>query len=92
MPFGKEIGDLLHFERAFERDREVELPAEEEHAVCIGIFFRDRFDLIAQFQNRLDLAGQRFQRFDHAASFGGGKVSHPSEEQAEQRENSKLAT
>ena len=37
MAFGEEIGDLFHFERAFERDREIELPAEEKHAVRVDI-------------------------------------------------------
>src|SRR2546430_18598 len=32
MALGKEISDLLHLERAFERNRKVELPAEEEKA------------------------------------------------------------
>ena len=57
MPFGKEIGDLFHFERAFERDREIELPAEEKHAVRIDILFRNCLNLIAQSQNCFDLAG-----------------------------------
>ena len=38
MAFGKEIGDLFHLERAFERDREIELAAEEKHTVRIDIF------------------------------------------------------
>ncbi len=90
MPFGKKVGDLLHFERAFERDGEVELPAEEKHAVCIDIFFGNCLNLIAQFQNRFDLAGQRFERFNHAASISRGKISHPSKEQSEERQNGKL--
>ena len=45
--FGEKISDFFHFERAFERDRVIELPAEEKHSVNINIFLRDRFDLIA---------------------------------------------
>ena len=38
MAFGEKVGDLLHLERAFERDREIELPAEKQHAVRIRVF------------------------------------------------------
>src|SRR5260370_37152284 len=90
MPFGKKVGDLLHFERAFERHGEVELPAEEKHAVRIDIFFCNFLNLIAQFQNRFDLAGQRFERFNHATPISSGKISHPSKQQSEERQNGKL--
>src|SRR4029078_7110930 len=90
MAFGKEVGDLFHFESAFERDREVELPAEEKHTVRIDILSRNFLNLIAQSQNRLDLAWQRFERFNHAASVRCGKISHPSEQQSEECQNGKL--
>ena len=53
-------------------------------------FFAIVFNLIAQFQNGLDLLGQSFQRFDDPASFRGGKISHPSEKQTHERENDQL--
>src|SRR6266487_2032009 len=90
MPFGKEVGNLFHLKSAFERHWEVELPAEEKHAVRIDIFFRNFLNLIAQFQNRFNLAGQRFKRFNHAATVSRGKISHPSEQQSEERQNGKL--
>ena len=47
MPVGEKVSDLLHLERAFERDRIIELPSEKKHSADIGIFLRDRFNLIA---------------------------------------------
>src|SRR5213592_441230 len=87
---GKQIRDLFHFEGSFERDWKVELATEEKHPGHIGIFFCDAFDLIAQFQDRLDLPGQRLQRFDDSASLSRGKGSHPAEEQADEREDDNL--
>src|ERR1051325_7815490 len=90
MPLGKEIGDLLHFESAFKRDWKVELASKEQKAVCVGIFFGNRFDLIVQIQNGFDLLRQPFQCLNHATSFSRRKIAHPSKKQAEQRENYKL--
>src|SRR5438132_533555 len=90
MPFSKEVCDLLHLESTFERDGKVELASKEQKAIGIGIFFGNCLDLIVEIQNRLDLFWQRFQCFDHTASFSRGKIAHPSEEQREQRENNKL--
>src|SRR5213083_2990046 len=81
MAFGEKIGYLLHLERAFERDRKIELATKEKHPVQTCILFCDAFDLIAEFQDNLDLLRQRFQRLNDAASFRGGKISHPAEEQ-----------
>ena len=53
-----EVGDFLHLERGLERDRKIELPAEEEHPRRAGIFFRDLLDLVAHFQDLLDLFRQ----------------------------------
>jgi hypothetical protein len=39
MAFGEKIGDLFHFERTFESNREIELPAEKQHSVRIAYFF-----------------------------------------------------
>src|SRR6267378_1070428 len=88
--FRKQISDLLHLKRSFERDREVELPAKEKHAVCIGIFFGNRLNLVAEIQNRFDLAGQRFKRFNDATPIRSGKISHPAKEQSEKRKDDKL--
>src|SRR4029077_18522085 len=90
VPFRKQIRYLLHLQRAFKRDGEVELPAKEKDAVCIGIFFGNRLNLVAEIQNRFDLAGQRFKRFNHAASIRCGKISHPTKEQPKERKNDKL--
>ncbi len=57
MTLRKQVSDLLHLERAFERDREIELPPEEQHPADIGMSFCDHFDLIAQLQNFFDLRG-----------------------------------
>ena len=59
MPFGKEVGDFLHFERAFESNREIELPTEKQKAVRVPIFAGDFLNLIVQVQHRFDLFGQR---------------------------------
>ena len=67
MSFGEEIGDLLHLQGAFKRDREIELPAEKQHAVGGGIFLRHRFDLVAELEDFFDLFGQRFERLDDPA-------------------------
>src|SRR5262245_35317734 len=90
VPFGKEIGDLLHLESAFERDGEVELASKEQKPVCVGIFFSNCLNLIVEIQNRFDLFRQCFQCFNHPAAFSRGKIAHPSEEQSEKRENYKL--
>src|SRR4029450_4940051 len=90
MAFGEQISDLLHLESAFECDWKIELAAKEKHAVHIGVFPGNGFNLIAQFQGNLDLRGQRFQRLDDPASFRGGKISHPAEEQTNERENDQL--
>ena len=90
MAFGEEVGDLFHLERAFERDREIELPAEEQHPVRIRISAGDFLDLIAQLQHRFDLFGQRLERFDHARPLRGREMAHPAEEQSEQREDRDL--
>ena len=83
MPFGKEVGNLLHFERSFQRHREVELPPKEKHAICPGVFSGDGLNLITEFQNHFDLAGQRFECFDDPGAFGSREVAHPAEDQPE---------
>src|SRR3984893_8447590 len=90
VPFRKQIRDLLHLKRTFERNREVELPAKKKHAVCIGIFFGNRLNLVAEIQNRFHLGGQRFKRFNHAAPIRSGKITHPAKEQPKECENDKL--
>src|ERR1022692_1879685 len=90
MTFGKEISDLFHFERTFEGDGKIELASEEKHAVNIGIFLGDRFDLIAELENFLDLLRQGLERFDDSAPFRGGKTSHPAKEQTDESENDEL--
>src|SRR2546423_12308029 len=44
--FGKKIRDLLHLQRTFESNREVELSAEEQKTVRIRISAGDFLDLI----------------------------------------------
>src|SRR5215467_8267020 len=90
VPLSKQICNLLHFEGTFERDWKVELATEEKQSGNIGIFFSDLLDLIAQFQNRLDLRGQRFQCLNDPAPFGGGKGAHTSEEEANERKYDNL--
>src|SRR5438045_2235846 len=90
MPCSKEVCDLLHLESPFERDGRVELASKEQKAVCVGIFFGNRLNLIVEIQNGFDLFRQCRQCFNYTASFCCGKVAHPPEEQPEQRENDKL--
>src|ERR1700730_2867277 len=90
VPFRKQIRDLLQLKGPFKRDREVELPAKEKHAVCIGIFFGNRLNLVAEIQNRFHLGWQRFKRFNHAAPIRSGKISHPAKKQPKQGKNDKL--
>ena len=90
MALGEEIGDLFHFQRAFERDWEIKLASEEKHPVHIGIFFCNRLDLIAQLEHFLDLFWQCFERGNDPASFRSGKVAHPTKEQADESENDEL--
>src|SRR6266702_90634 len=88
--FGEKIGDLLHFQGPFERNRKIELSPKKKHAVHIGVFFSNCFNLIAQFQNFLGLLGQCFQCFNDPASLGRGKISHPAEKETDESENDKL--
>ena len=85
MTFREKISDLLHFESAFECDRKIELSPKKKNAVHIGICSGNCFDLIAQIQNLLDLPGQRFERFNDAASLRGGKIPHPAKKQSKKR-------
>src|SRR5205085_8631782 len=90
MAFREKVSDLLQLERAFDRNRKIELPAEEQHSVNVGVFLGDRFDLVAQFQNLLDLTGQRIERVNYPASFRSRKLTHPSEKQPDQGQNHQL--
>src|SRR5438067_974634 len=90
MAFGEQVCDLLHFERAFQRDGKIELPAKKKHPANIEIFLCDRFNPIAQLQDDLDLLGQCFERFNDPASLSGGKISHSTEEQTDQRKDDNL--
>jgi hypothetical protein len=65
---GKQIGDLFQLQRGLDCDGVIELAAEEEETAHRRIFLRDGFDLIAQFQDLLDLVGQLFERFDDSRS------------------------
>src|SRR4029077_14366467 len=90
MAFGEQVRDLLHFERAFQRDRKIELSAEKKHPANIEIFLCNRFNPIAQLQDDLDLVGQCYERFDNPASFGSGKISHSAQEQTDQCKDDNL--
>src|SRR5882724_12589652 len=90
MTFGKEVRDLLHFERTFESNREVELPAEEQKTVRIRISAGNFLDLSVQLQNRFNLFGQSLERFDDACPFRCREISHPPEKQSEKGEDSEL--
>src|SRR5882757_6039939 len=90
MAFGEKVRDLLHLERAFESDREIELPPEKQETVRIHISASDFLDLIAQLQHRFNLFGQRLQRFDHARPLRRREISHATEEQSEKREDREL--
>src|SRR5882757_2088616 len=90
MAFGEKIRNLLHLERAFESNREIELPAKKQETVRIHIPARDFLDLIIQLQDRFNLFGQRLQRFDHARALRRREISHAPEEQSEKREDREL--
>src|ERR1700730_17291584 len=88
--------DLLDVVQVFrkdgviERDWKIKWAPEEKHPVHTGIFFCNRFDLIAQLENILDLFWQCFERGNDPASFRSGKVAHPTKEQADKSENDEL--
>jgi hypothetical protein len=85
MAFGEQIGNLFQLERGLDCNGVIELAAEEEQAIHRSVFLGNRLDLIAQFQDFLDLIGQLFERFDNARSFGGREVPHAAEEKANGR-------
>ncbi len=45
MALGVDVGDLLHLQRAFQRDAVLHLAAEKEHRMRVAIFLRDRADV-----------------------------------------------
>jgi hypothetical protein len=55
MAFGVLIRDLFHLQRAFERDRKVELPSEKQHAANVSILLGNLSDVIAELKNLIDL-------------------------------------
>ena len=59
MAFGEKVRNLLHLERAFESNREIELPAEKQETIRVHVSTGDFLDLIAQLQHRFNLFGQR---------------------------------
>lgn len=62
--FGMDIGNLFQLERTLERDREHQLPAEEEAVFVVRIFLGDCRDLIVLLEDLFDLRGHLLECFN----------------------------
>ena len=87
---GVDVADLLQLQRAFQGGGEIELPAEIEEVVALGVFLRDLAHVVVALERLADLVGQFLELVDDFHAGREAQMPQPAEIEGQHRQQRAL--